>query len=295
MIKSDSSLILRLWRIISEVHDTDELFYRFTALLSEQYSAQVVQLWTYQGAYPDTPVQLRTIISQDASLPGTIFTNTTPPIAALVKHNSKSGNNLPLQPVERTFSSYIATLLRRYGCNYCTLAVGKEAICLASEEIPYSANFPGDFSSPPVQVTLLLFLREIPQKSLTEIDLLLQQTLALAEKRHLVRRQQQTDLPSSQPRPLRTSLAQLIPLRTIDAGSNPLTLSIAIADKHARSLYAAINNRRNIAELATATRLTMADIYNALCLLLEQKRIHIYDPQTQARLIDISEFIHWER
>ena len=75
---------------------------------------------------------------------------------------------------------------------------------------------------------------------------------------------------------------KLIPHRVEDADllttSNPLSGSVAISDKQARHLYAAIDGRKNVEELCKFTRLDMIEVYKALQTLLAQHRIQLYTP-----------------
>jgi len=75
---------------------------------------------------------------------------------------------------------------------------------------------------------------------------------------------------------------KLIPHRREDTdlltASNPLAGSVAISDKQARHLYAAIDGRKNVEELCKVTRLDMKEVYKALQTLLAQHRIQLYKP-----------------
>ena len=87
----------------------------------------------------------------------------------------------------------------------------------------------------------------------------------------------------------------LVPRRTADAASNPLTLAIAIPDKNARILYAAIDDHKPVGELANMTHLTSAEIYQALQILLEQQRIQLYEPGANGKFVDSRLFIRQGR
>jgi len=78
-------------------------------------------------------------------------------------------------------------------------------------------------------------------------------------------------------------LAALIPHRVADEGmmrtGNPFALAPAIADKQARELYAAIDGKRTVAELATIVGLDTEAVNGALRLLLNEHHIQLYDAE----------------
>jgi CheY-like chemotaxis protein len=80
-------------------------------------------------------------------------------------------------------------------------------------------------------------------------------------------------------------LAELIPRRVVNQGamrtSNPFALSPAIEDKQARQLYAAIDGRRTLAELAAVIGLEDKAVTKPLRFLLKERCIQMYDTTGQ--------------
>lgn len=94
---------------------------------------------------------------------------------------------------------------------------------------------------------------------------------------------------SAEKRPL---LTEFIPYRTQIVNT---TMRYALAgdgppiqDKNARLLYLAIDDKKNIGELAYTTQLNIQEFYAALCLLLAQKHIQLFEARgyPEQKLID---------
>lgn len=73
------------------------------------------------------------------------------------------------------------------------------------------------------------------------------------------------------------------------ASANPLAGSVAIRDKQARRLHAAIDGRKNVEELARITQLQPGAVFAALRVLLAEQRIQLYTPEGE--LADASPFL----
>jgi CheY-like chemotaxis protein len=80
-------------------------------------------------------------------------------------------------------------------------------------------------------------------------------------------------------------LAELIPRRAVNQGamrtSNPFAHSPVIEDRQARQLYAAIDGRRTLAELAAVIGLEDKAVTRPLRLLLKERCIQMYDAAGQ--------------
>jgi CheY-like chemotaxis protein len=80
-------------------------------------------------------------------------------------------------------------------------------------------------------------------------------------------------------------LAELIPHRVVTEGAmrtkNPFALSPVIEDRQARQLYAAIDGRRTLAELAALVGLEAKAVTRPLRLLFEERCIQVYDAAGQ--------------
>ena len=284
MAYSESALLLQLWRTVSTMRHIDELLHWFIYTVMQRSGVQVVQLWTCPSGYADSPeAKLRTFAHQDISPPWNIFTGK--PVAAAVEYIVLQ-RNISLPPVHNVFPVHMATLLQRYGINYCAGYGVRNDLYLPAQGMTQIASVPE-------KMVLLIFARRPPQRSLSEVETLLQQVLVMAERHHLVRIQQSAGVPSQHP--TSATLNTLVPRRTADAASNPLTLAIAIPDKNARILYAAIDDHKPVGELANMTHLTSAEIYQALQILLEQQRIQLYEPGANGKFVDSRLFIRQGR
>ena len=139
-------------------------------------------------------------------------------------------------------------------------------------------------------MTLVLFFRQVPpQDFLPAVGHLLQQVLPIARNRDLLLpaeapgevSPQSTNSTNLQQQRSLPTLSALIPHRIEDAASNPIAASVAISDKQARRLYAAINGRRAVDELFELMQIEMEEFYRALRILLVQNRIQLYEPGGQ--------------
>jgi DNA-binding response OmpR family regulator len=70
--------------------------------------------------------------------------------------------------------------------------------------------------------------------------------------------------------------------------ANPLAGSVAIRDKHARRLHAAIDGKKNVEELTRVTHLQTNEMFAALRVLIVEQRIQLYT--SKGDLADISTF-----
>ncbi|MBV9230547.1 MAG: hypothetical protein JOZ18_14655, partial [Chloroflexi bacterium] len=88
-------------------------------------------------------------------------------------------------------------------------------------------------------------------------------------------------LSSSHPSSQRLSFAlfELIPHRIEDVTSSPLIASGADLDRSLRRVYAAIDGRKNLVELATTTHYGIKDVISALKALATLHRIELYGPE----------------
>ena len=70
--------------------------------------------------------------------------------------------------------------------------------------------------------------------------------------------------------------------------ANPLAGSVAIRDKQARRLHAAIDGKKNMEELARFTHMPTNDVFAALRILLAEQRIQLYT--SEGELTDTAPF-----
>jgi hypothetical protein len=208
-----------------------------------------------------------------------------------------ASSNSAFQRVEDIFHHHQATLLKRYGLYYCcSYLLSSNALLPPANDRLLPERIPT-----PLRAVALLFLRQpLPPQMLEPIEQVLRQAIQFGEARTLllpptsVLRMQGG--PQSEPFQQRhtMTMGQLIPRRKEDVGlmstSNPLTSVSPITDKQARRLYIAIDGRRSVEELQHITRLTPAETYKALQMLLAEGRIEVYNSHGQliesSRLLD---------
>jgi hypothetical protein len=209
-------------------------------------------------------------------------------VAEMAGRMMNASNNSVLQRVEDIFHPHQATLLKRYGLYYCC------SYLLSSNGLLPPANdrlLPEKIPTP-LRAVALLFLRQpLPPQMLEPIEHVLRQAIQFGEARALLLpptpMPRMPDGPQSKLFQQRHTVPmdQLVPRRKEDAGlmstSNPLTSISPIADKQARRLYAAIDGHRNMEELQRLARLTPAEVYKALRMLVAEHRIEVYDSRGQ--------------
>jgi hypothetical protein len=278
--QSEAALRLQLWRIIAKMEQCDELFDWLLNAIVERFGVQIAQLWTCQADDPTcTSLELRLLVHRDLSPPWNMLTGA--PTAAVAQHLLKKQRNLAPQSVQIVYPVHIAMLLQRYGVNYCAGFSISGSMYLPTKDAHHKRT-----TMEPRMLAVLIFSRHPLCESITEVPLLLQQALVLAERQQLVRVHQ----PSLAPQPLPSTLHMLVPRHTQNVGSNPLALSVAIADKHARLLYSAIDDHKTIAALAAQIHFGSAEMHTALQVLLKQGRIQLYEPGNAGKCIDAQQF-----
>jgi hypothetical protein len=285
------TIMSELFKAVNSMQHIDELLQWFASRIVQHFSMQVTEVWCMQAmSTGQFSMQLRTLVCQDASLPEYVVTN--PQVAGLADLLMQQHNSFHLQPAANLFPSYQASLLSRYGLNYCAGHFFSNTSLLMP---PASRGAsPGSIPSPLV-IAMLFFLRQSPpQQAIATIGLLLEQTIAVAIRHGLLTSVRASpasgNLPAQFPASSRQqsapfALTELIPHRRTDAAlmmsSNPLSRSVDIADKQARRLYTAINGHRNIGELSATTGLNLKEISQALQLLLRERRIELFTPDGQ--------------
>ncbi len=292
------ALMAQLGKIAASIRTIDDLFSWLASTMIERFDVQVIQFWvnqTYRTGQVST--ELRRMARQDLTLPQQIVTNTY--VAEVAGHIMNSKNSFMLQRMESLFHQHQATLLGRYGLRYCCgYFLSSNALLVPTNDQLSPEKLPT-----PLAALALLFLRQpLPLEVQRTIEYTFKQAIQFGEVRGLLL--PPTSVPRIPPTPvLRTPggyqlepfpqkppiiLNELVPHRKEDASlmstSNPLTSVNPIADKQARRLYAAINGHRNVEELRRTARLSQAEVYKALQVLVVERRIEVYDARGQ--LID---------
>ncbi|HZO75838.1 MAG TPA: hypothetical protein VFB60_26805 [Ktedonobacteraceae bacterium] len=283
------AIMSQLLKAIATMQHFDELLRWLAYMIVQRLDVQAAQFWTNQGEHPARPMmQLRALISQDASLPEQIVINDQ--VGAMVQRWAHERINYQPQLVENVFPHYQAILLRRYGLAYVTCCFNNSNL-LPPQHIasPYIAPLSS------LNVVTLLFSRRGPQLHFVPtINALVDQALTAASSRGLLvpagigaLRQSGSQVPLQQPvtppLPVLPSLSELIPQRKEDPSlmlsSNPFAKAPTIGDKQARRLYALIDGRTNIAELCRLAGMNIKEVISALQSLMRENRVELYGPE----------------
>lgn len=288
---SQMALAAQLSRSVATMHHIDELFQWLAYAMVQHFNLQMIQFWTNQVNHAGgISIQLRTIVRRDSTLPEQIIVNDH--TAYIAQRVASERRSYQPQPTETLFPPYQATLLKRYGLNYC-------GICFTSNNLllpPPESIFSNERSPLPLALTTLFFVRQFPHPdTISTFSLIFEQAMITAGKRNLLQAMN-TPLPPSPvaalpatppPIPQETTfpLEQLIPQRRQDADllltDNPFARPAIISDKKARRLHAAIDGRTNVAALCQTTGMNIKEVYVALQMLLSQQRIDLYKPNGQ--------------
>ena len=282
------AIMSQLLKAIATMQHFDELLRWLAYMIVQRLDIQVAQLWTNQGEHPARPMmQLRALISQDASLPEQIVINDQ--VGAMVQRWVHERINYQPQPVENVFPHYQALLLRRYGLAYVTS-------CFNNSNLLPPQSIASPYIAPPTSLSVitLLFSRRGPQLHFVPIiNGLVDQALTAAGNRGLLapagfaaHRQSGAQVPLQQPVtppvPVMPSLSELIPQRKEDPSlmlsSNPFAKAPTIGDKQARRLYALIDGHTSVAELARFAGMNVKEVSNTLQTLVRQNRVELYGP-----------------
>jgi hypothetical protein len=144
---------------------------------------------------------------------------------------------------------------------------------------------------------LLLFFQHVPhQDVMPVVGDIFAQALVVARSHGFLLSDPTSGTPTqpdaeSQPRvqPPLPEPSELIIHRVEDPMSNPISAATVLPEEQMRRVYAVINDKRNVAELARLTRLDQRDIFLILRKLVAMQRIQIYEP-TGRRVEDLSVF-----
>ncbi len=250
----------------------------------QNFDVQGVQFWALQAKQTrEKVVELRCMVHQELLFPPQIIANNQ--VAAVASQIIQERHGHRLELVKNLFSPYQASLLVRYGLEYCAYYLLSGDMLLAP---PYKATSGLEIPTPLAVAVLHFFHRPTSSNALTEINLVLEQAISVAISRGLFIPEGTTSgkIPvaaNSLGRQSQLMLDDIIPQRVEDTNllksSNPLASSIVIADKKARRLFAAIDGRKNVGELCASLNMDSKEAYLALQILVAQHRIQLYEPE----------------
>src|SRR5579875_178320 len=282
------TIMSELFKAVGAMQHIDELLQWLASRIVQHFGIQATEIWSMQGtSMGHFSMQLRTLVRQDATLPEHIVANQHAAGLAGLLAQQRAGFHL--QSAATVFPSYQASLLRRYGLNYCSGHFFSNTALLIPP-LRHGAS-PGSIPTPLV-LAMLFFLRQsLSQQTIAAAGLILEQAMTVASDHGLLTSVRASQVsggvpaPSPVPESVSLPLTALIPRRYADAAlmqsSNPLARSVDIADRSARRLYAAINGSRDVSELSDVTELELKEIARTLKILLDERRIELYAPGGQ--------------
>lgn len=274
------AVFTQLRQAIEAMHSPEEMFRWLSSMIMQRFDVPIVQIWTCENGWTDQPsARLRAMASQNPSQPLQVLSEKA---AEAVERIAKGQRITSPVLVERIFPPYLASLLKRYGLGICLYCLNSKNVSFASE-----ANAPWQGrASTGLTFIVLLLLQQYPQQDLASpVTIILEQSLAIAESRHLLlpvtavpdqittpRQADAQDTPAALP--------VLIIRKKQNAGlmlsSNPFASSINIPDKQALRLFEAIDGRTPVAELSALTGMTLQETQMALRTLLRLQCIEFY-------------------
>lgn len=304
--KVQTLLLPQIERSMASMHHIDELFQWLAPVLVRYFNLPLLLIWANRiDLYGQTVAQLRAMAQQDISFPEQIIVSDQ--MQNLVQQLISKQTPYNPQPLETLFSHYQVMLLKRYGLYYwCGCFTSKNALLLARKDAMVREG-------PPAPLTLLplIFFRSMPPANIMpSLNFVLERTLEAALTRGLLLPLPESQTPFTSPLspaptpfppppssvlapfpsqeslymapPNYPTLAQLVPDKKQDAdlllSDNPFTQSVAISDKKARRLYAAINGRDTVSRLCSVTGLSLQEASTALHMLWEQDRVEVRGP-----------------
>ena len=270
-------IITRLLEVVEMMQNMDELFAWLADTIMQRMDVQVVQFWAMQN-YSSGRVgyELRTTAQQSTSIPQHVVLNQ--PLADMVEHLLNKRQSVTPRSVSAIFPPYFGNLLMRYNLNYWACQFMGNSILLA----PANNDFSREKVATPLTMAITIFSQRTPSsRLLPTISHILEHTLAIARSHGLLTISPNVERGLALKSRQENQMSEFIPCRTqtvIATKRNTLTESeTLIQDKNARRLYLEIDEKKSIGELAYTTQLNIQEFYAALCLLLAQKRIQLFE------------------
>lgn len=274
------TIFTQLKQAIDTMHEPEELFQWLASVFTQRFDVSIVQLWAFENRVPgQTSTQLLATASQNPALPLHVINEK---VAITIGQISGVQHVSYPQPVELVFQSYVGSLLKRYGLNYCAYCVVDRSMLSHSNANAYTqqSNLAG------FTCTALLFLRQnVDPDLISTISVILEQAFVIAENHHLFSPAltNQNFSPPTQntaTQDIPPALPELIPRRKQDGGlmlsSNPFAKPVAISDKQSQRFYEAIDSRRTVAELCRSIGISLKEAQQCLQTLLRSQQIEIY-------------------
>jgi len=284
------TIVTQLLQTIEAMHRPEEMFQWLAYAIVQHFNVSIMQFWTRESNWTGQPsAQLRAMAYQDRTLPANLI---GAKVSTIIEQIPKEHRIFPPQLLEQVLPRFQASLLKRYGLNYCSY-------CLIDKNVRFApagyARSRENVSTGLTFIAFLLLRNYPPLELIPNIGTLLEQAIGIAEKRQLLlpvaphsgmlllpapKLPSQEILPPGASPALLGLIPQLKHAERLMMLSNPLASLVTISDKRARRLYTAIDGRKTVDELRSVG-MTLHEVLTALKALVNQQRIELYTPEGQ--------------
>jgi hypothetical protein len=280
-----AAIMTELSHYVVSAHHVDDIFFWLARIIAHHLDVEVVEFWTQQvSSSGDPSLYLRALVTPGNAVPERLVNNDAVRIVVADIQNERQG--FWLKPIADLFTPYQANLLGRYGLNYCSSYLLKSTALLPPPKRDLSAQK----IATPLVLGVLLFLEHPPsQRLLLGIGHILERALVMAKRQGLLypaenaAEQLAMEDASVPQRPL--SLSDLIPRyvqeRREGKTGNWQGALVELPNRQVREVYAAIDGQKSVADLISATQLSMEEIRASLRILLLRHRVKLYEPGGQ--------------
>lgn len=272
------ALVSQLRQQAPQMHDIDEMFSWMSRAMVNQWHIPLIQFWSLQTSTTgQSRVELRTVASQDSSLPSSVHANQQ--VADVVKRLLWEQRGVSPLPTISVFPSSYVGLLARHNIHYWGGYFIKDNVLLPPREAA------AEKVATPLSMVITLFLQNPPSERLGRaIDFAFQQGFRVAVNRGFfgtIEPVKPDGVPASSHQQQQLALSSLVPQRTQSIEEfqtgNPFVNATIIPDKRARQIYSLINGQRDVATLARLANLDQKEVGEALHLLLQNEKIQLQD------------------
>jgi hypothetical protein len=282
------AVISQLMQYATSVQHIDDLLQWVANAIVRGIGIGAIQLWTMQAYITGQQhVELR-IAKQHLPLPLPRNAYMSPQAVSVIERVFHERHNVMSTPVKNIFSPPQADLLGQYRLSYWTSFFFYKNDLLP----PIKGKLaPGKISTPLCMVVSLFSQQPLPQQNVRATNFILEQSLRIAATRQLFSATQDEPLKAlSQESKLATiqALQRLVPHRTkettVSQEQNPFAHAVIISERKARRLYAVIDGKKTVAELAPLANLDQQEMVESLQFLLKKQYIQIYE--SEGRLVE---------
>jgi hypothetical protein len=270
------TILAQLLQAIERMEHIDDVFLWLANQMVPQLGIDSLQIWTTQVTQSQQILQsLRATSLYDKTIPQHVVINSSIEEAAYAIASKQQ--NIPARTLDDIFSFHHANLLKRYGLYYyagCFHSSNTTTPLPKNQKMIVPAKVP-------TTIVTLVFLKQPGSPDLVPtINLLLEQTLLIAESHGLLSITSVNETSPLVSTPQSSLPALYVPRRTRSntsmRSSSPFSNTVSISNKVALTFYGAIDGNRTIVEIAAAKKMSAREITAAVQILLQEKHIQLY-------------------